>query len=205
MTIDRAIEILDPEHRENFDGMDEVNEACRMGMEALERTRLIPVSEQNKIGDLKYDAQEREKAVVQLRKKWHAAEMFICTMCGHFDHNIVGNIVYGNKNCGEIVGYPCCKKFTPWIPASVRLPKELEPVNVVWVNHNPEPYYQEIKDVPQKATAVYYREAWYWWSSVCEDLLAEYGRNEPDLIDSNIEITHWMPLPEPPGEEQNEQ
>lgn len=45
MTIDRAIEILDPEHRENYDGMDEVNEACRMGMEALERTRWIPCSE----------------------------------------------------------------------------------------------------------------------------------------------------------------
>ena len=45
MTIDRAIEILDPEHRENYNGMDEVNEACRMGMEALERTRWIPCSE----------------------------------------------------------------------------------------------------------------------------------------------------------------
>lgn len=45
MTIDRAIEILDPEHREHYDGMDEVNEACRMGMEALERTRWIPRSE----------------------------------------------------------------------------------------------------------------------------------------------------------------
>lgn len=45
MTIDRAIEILDPEHRENYDGMEEVNEACRMGMEALERTRWIPCSE----------------------------------------------------------------------------------------------------------------------------------------------------------------
>lgn len=39
MKIERAIEILDPEHRENYDGMDEVNEACRMGMEALERMR----------------------------------------------------------------------------------------------------------------------------------------------------------------------
>lgn len=29
MAIDRAIEILDPEHREHYDGMDEVNEACR--------------------------------------------------------------------------------------------------------------------------------------------------------------------------------
>ena len=45
MTIDRAIEILDPEHRECYDGLDEVNEACRMGMEALERTRWIPCSE----------------------------------------------------------------------------------------------------------------------------------------------------------------
>lgn len=45
MTIDRAIEILDPEYREHYDGMDEVNEACRMGMEALERTRWIPCSE----------------------------------------------------------------------------------------------------------------------------------------------------------------
>lgn len=45
MKIERAIEILDPEHREHYDGMDEVNEACRMGMEALERTRWIPCSE----------------------------------------------------------------------------------------------------------------------------------------------------------------
>ena len=45
MTIDRAIEILDPEHREHYNGLDEVNEACRMGMEALERTRWIPCSE----------------------------------------------------------------------------------------------------------------------------------------------------------------
>lgn len=45
MTIDRAIEILNPEHREHYDGMDEVNEACRMGMEALERIRWIPCSE----------------------------------------------------------------------------------------------------------------------------------------------------------------
>lgn len=35
MKVERAIEILNPEHREHYDGMDEVNEACRMGMEAL--------------------------------------------------------------------------------------------------------------------------------------------------------------------------
>ena len=45
MTIDRAIEILNPEPWEHYDGMDEVNEACRMGMEALERSKWIPCSE----------------------------------------------------------------------------------------------------------------------------------------------------------------
>lgn len=44
MTIDRAIEILDPEHREIYDSINPVNEACRMGMEALEKMRWIPGS-----------------------------------------------------------------------------------------------------------------------------------------------------------------
>ena len=35
MKIDRAIEILDPEHREHYDDLEEVNTACRMGMNAL--------------------------------------------------------------------------------------------------------------------------------------------------------------------------
>lgn len=33
--------------------------------------------QQNKIGDLEYEAREREKIVVQLRKQWQDAEMFI--------------------------------------------------------------------------------------------------------------------------------
>ena len=53
MTIDRAIEILNPEHRENYDGMEEVNEACRMGMEALEKSKWIPCSE--RLPDLPID------------------------------------------------------------------------------------------------------------------------------------------------------
>lgn len=39
MTIERAIEILDPEHRENYDSLETVNEACRMGMAALEKIK----------------------------------------------------------------------------------------------------------------------------------------------------------------------
>ncbi len=35
MIIERAIEILNPEHREHYDSIDPVEEACRMGMRAL--------------------------------------------------------------------------------------------------------------------------------------------------------------------------
>ena len=35
LTVERAIEILDPTHREHYDSIDVVNEACKMGMEAL--------------------------------------------------------------------------------------------------------------------------------------------------------------------------
>lgn len=82
-----------------------------------------------------------------------------------------------------------------WIPCSEGLPEELEEVNVTWVNHRPEPYYDFVKDKPSTASAVYYKGDWYWYSSVCTDLLAEYGENEIDKIDDAIEITAWMPLP----------
>lgn len=32
-----------------------------------------------------------------------------------------------------------------WISVNDRLPENLEPVNIVWVNTNPEPYYASIK------------------------------------------------------------
>lgn len=35
--IERAIEILNPEHREHYESLVPVNTACRMGMEALEK------------------------------------------------------------------------------------------------------------------------------------------------------------------------
>lgn len=126
MTIDRAIEILDPEHREHYESIDPVNEACRMGMEALERTR--------------------------------------------------------------------------WILCSERPPEELVPVNVTWCNRCPPPYYADIKDIPFSGTGVFYDGNWYWESPACVDILKEYGRNDHDLVDERIEITHWMPLPEPPKE-----
>lgn len=90
-----------------------------------------------------------------------------------------------------------------WIPCSERLPESGTECNVVWVNHDPEPYYAAIKDVPGVATAICYKGKWYWWSSTCEDILAEYGKNDFDQVADCIEITHWMPLPEPPEKREN--
>lgn len=87
---------------------------------------------------------------------------------------------------------------TRWIPVTERLPEELEAVNIVWKNNNPEPYYENIKGKTFVATGYYYNGNWYWFSAVCEDYLKEYGKCPMDLVDEGINITHWMPLPEPP-------
>ena len=94
------------------------------------------------------------------------------------------------------------EKKPEWISVKDRLPEKTEPVNVTWVNHCPAPYYSKIKNVEQTATAVYFGGKWYWYSVVCVNMLEEYGRNDADSIDVNIEITHWMPLPNPPKEEE---
>lgn len=92
-----------------------------------------------------------------------------------------------------------------WIPVSERLPYDLEPVNITWINHEPEPYYKEIKDKPFTATGVYFNGQWYWWSTLCTDILAEYSFSYDDIIDPAIEVIAWMPLPEPYKKEGDEE
>lgn len=83
-----------------------------------------------------------------------------------------------------------------WTPVSERLPENLDPVNITWVNRNPESYYNDIKDKPYTATGHYYKGRWYWYSSTCQDYLKEYGRCDVDEIDKDIEVTAWKPLPQ---------
>ena len=87
-----------------------------------------------------------------------------------------------------------------WIPVNERMPEERVLVNVVWVNRAPEPYYEKIKDVPFSGTACFYRGNWYWDSPVVLDLLAEYGKDNFDLVDHAVDITHWMPMAGAPEE-----
>ena len=118
---------------------------------------------------------DREKIVVQLRKQWQDAEMFICTMCGHFDHKADGNIVYGNQDCDEIVGYPYCKKFTPWISVADRLPEKNSIVIVAFTYAGVE---------KQFAGVVRFTE----------------NDGIPDWEHIGMKISHWMPMPELPKE-----
>ena len=54
------------------------------------------------------------------------------------------------------------EKENGWIPVDEKLPEECVPVNIVWINRNPETYYSKIKDVPFSSTGVYYNGNWYW-------------------------------------------
>lgn len=84
-----------------------------------------------------------------------------------------------------------------WIPVSERLPEDIRPVLVTWKNNDPASYYQYIVGKHFIGTAHYYRGKWYWYSSVTEDLLAEYGKCDTEEFDEAIEAVAWMPLPKP--------
>lgn len=83
MEISRAAQILDPEHRERYESIEVVNEACRMGMEAL--GRLVPRAPYPD-GDL---------------------SILACANCGNgeFLHNEDGNENRFCGQCGQALGW----------------------------------------------------------------------------------------------------
>ena len=128
-----------------------------------------------------------------------------CTNCGDEDtlrkyvlkHNLDNGWTGGILEAlNAVKDLPTVQPEPQWIPVSERLPEDLSEVNVTWVNHNPEPYYEFTKDKPFTATAVYYKGEWYWYSATCVDYLGEYGRCDWNKVDEAIEIIAWMPLPE---------
>lgn len=96
------------------------------------------------------------------------------------------------------------RKTGKWIPCSERLPDDIRPVIVTWKNTDPASYYQYIVGQHYSGIAHYKNGKWYWYSSVTEDLLAEYGRCDSEEFDEAIEVMAWMPLPEPYKESSND-
>jgi len=112
-----------------------------------------------------------------------------------------GIVIAVRKKIAEL---PSVQPEPQWIPCSERLPEDLDEVIGTWVNHDPEPYYDFVKDKPLAAPVVFYKGKWYWWTPTAQDLLAEYGeRCKVGLLDEAIEIVAWMPLPEPYKEGQD--
>lgn len=97
----------------------------------------------------------------------------------------------------EIYDAPTIDAVSEWIPCSERLPEDIRPVLVTWKNTDPASYYQYIVGKHFIGTAHYHRGKWYWYSSVTEDLLAEYGKCDSEEFDEAIKAVAWMPLPEP--------
>lgn len=84
-----------------------------------------------------------------------------------------------------------------WIPCSERLPEEAYPVVVTWKNDDPASYYQYILGKHYTGVAHFKNGKWFWYSSVTEDVLMEYGRCDSEEFDEAIQVLAWMPLPEP--------
>ena len=149
-------------------------------------------SEENtRIAELESALAECEEVVVHLRKQWQDSEMRICSMCGHYDHKRDGDVIYGNRNCGEIVGYPyCAGKFTPWIPVTERLP-QMGNTYLVTVKHR----YKGENEYNYDTDVATYTFGGDGYIDGCWNTYHDWDEGQPEL-----HITHWMPLPEPPSE-----
>ena len=94
ITRERAIEILDPEHRECYgdlpDGYEQVDEACRMGMEALIRERDCAAAWHG------HWIQEAD------RRGWRTRLFYHCSRCGRVED------VRDDENPSKVMPYCHC-------------------------------------------------------------------------------------------------
>ena len=126
---------------------------------------------------------ELEEAVAHQRKRADTAEDFICTMCAECEWEVNDGILIMQKACCS--WFPECEKFklrvtdnnvgSKWIPVTERLPEEFVSVIVCIPCEHPLPMVKE----------AYLANG--CWATKC-------------AIFFDKDVTHWMPLPNPPKE-----
>lgn len=110
----------------------------------------------------------------------------------------IATIIENEKDMRVVLQQP------QWIPCSERLPEAEYPVIVTWKNNDPKSYYQYILGKHYVGVAHYKNGKWFWYSSITEDVLMEYGRCDTEEFDEAIEAVAWKPLPEPYKEDADE-
>ena len=78
MTLERAIEILNPEHREHYDSLETVEEACKMGMEALKKQ----IPKKPRLNDSDYAYFECDSCGTAIAYSFEPEEHKYCLHCG---------------------------------------------------------------------------------------------------------------------------
>lgn len=89
MTNERAIEILNPEHREHYKSIEVVNEACRMAISALEKQ--IP-----KKPDYEGDGYDENGELIY--------DTWICPHCNH-EYEVEYEDYAFCPNCGQALDW----------------------------------------------------------------------------------------------------
>lgn len=88
MTVECAIEILNPEHREHYNSIDPVIEACRMGMESL-------LERMNREKGCEYCKNGAEFGYFDIRKEYGWYELY-------------GYNIFGEESSATIYFCPYC-------------------------------------------------------------------------------------------------
>lgn len=89
MTDERAMEILDPDHREHYESIEPINEACRIGIAAIKRVKELEAENAA--------LRERLEKAVELENKINNGELV--------DAIWFKSWINGQICCGSVIGY----------------------------------------------------------------------------------------------------
>ena len=89
MTDERAMEILDPDHREHYESIEPINEACRIGIAAIKRAKELKAENAA--------LRERLEKAVELENKIDNGELV--------DAIWFKSWINGQICCGSVIGY----------------------------------------------------------------------------------------------------